>query len=521
MIPPGPRIRAARKKKGITQSDLARAAGISVSYLNLIEHDRRNAGADLVARLAKALDIDPQTLSAARDARLVHDLQNLAAEPLFQDSRLEPDAPRRIVANHPRWAKAIMRLYRDWQAGSEAVEAMSARLTRDPYMVESSHQIMNLITSIRSFSEILEDVPDLPEDVRGAMTTGLTSESRKLGQAARALFDFINDPGNTPRPSTPAEQVNDFLIDRRNYFAELEEAASRLRGRLTRSGTRLNDALFNRLQKKHGLEISFATPEATSMPGTAAQYRYDPQNNRLFLANTLPEASVRFQLVQVLLELELGDLIASLLETADYPPDVLAGIRRSIGNYAAAAFLFPYDAFLEACIKTRYDIQLLRRRFGGSFEQICHRFTTLRNPDAPGISFALLRVDPAGNISKRFSLPDLPLPRGSGACPLLPAYRAFLTPGKIRTRIGVLPEGQKYLYVARTVSKTVGAFGEPDRVYAVMIACELHYIDQVVYGDRLSDHIDRHAVPTGIHCRTCPRTACQHRAIGSVLPPSE
>ncbi len=519
MLPLGPRLRAARKKKGMTQSRLARSAGISVSYLNLIEHDKRNAGPALVEKLARALDIELETLSAAQDARLVHDLENLAAEPLFQDSKLEPGAPRGIVANHPNWAQAIIKLYRTHQASSEAVEAMSERLARDPYMVESSHQIMNIITSIRSFAEILEEVPDLPDEVRTSMAAGLTSESRKLGTAAKSLFDFINDPGNQPRPSTPAEQVNDFLIDRHNFFPDLEEASSRLRTRLTKSGARLNDALFTHLQQKHDVEIRFGTPDATSMPGTAGQYRYDARNGALYLANTLPEASVRFQLVQLLTELEQGDLLNDLLGDTAFSKDVRAGVRRALINYAASAFLFPYDRFLEACEQTRYDIQMLRRIFGGSFEQICHRFTTLRRPGSEGVPFAFLRVDPAGNISKRFSLPHLPLPRGGGACPLLPVYRAFLTPGKIRTQIGSLPEGQKNLYVARTVSKHVGAYGEPDRMYAVMVACELHFVDKVLYGDRLSGNADQHAVPLGIHCRTCPRDKCQHRAIGSVLRP--
>ena len=163
---------------------------------------------------------------------------------------------------------------------------------------------------------------------------------------------------------------------------------------------------------------------------------------------------------------------------------------------------------------------MLQRSFGGSFEQICHRFTTLRRPGLAGVPFAFLRVDPAGNISKRFSLPNLQLPRGGGACPLLPAYRAFLTPGRISTQIGILPDGEKNLYIARTASKHAGAFHEPHRIYAIMIACEFHNIDKVVYGDRLSGHKDRHCTPVGNHCRTCSRTACQHRALGSILRPS-
>ncbi len=517
MIPLGPRLRMARKKRHMTQTDLARAAGISVSYLNLIEHDKRNAGAALVGRLATALGIKPDSLAAVQDARLVQDLESLAAEPLFRDCSLERSAPGHIVSNYPRWAEGILKLYRNYQASSETLEAMSERLCRDPYMVESSHQIINIITSIRSLAEILEQTPDLPEDVRNSMATGLTSESRKLGTAARALFDFINAPERSLRLSTPAEQVNDFLIDRHNYFEELEKASTDLRSRISKPGHRLNDALFEYMQKAHGITVKFGTPVATSTPGTASQYRHDRKHGRLYLANTLPEASVRFQLVQFLVKLEYGDVIAKIMKKYDLSGEVRSGVRRALANYASSAFLFPYEEFHAACENTRYDIQILRRMFGGSFEQICHRCTTLQRPGSQGVPFAFMRADPAGNISKRFTPPGLQLPRGAGACPLLPIYRSFSTPGRIRTRIGALPEGEKYLYIARTVSKHVGAHGEPDRMYAVMIACELHYMDKIVYADRLSERNSRHIIPLGIHCRTCSRENCQHRAMAFVL----
>ena len=275
MTPLGPRLRSARKKKGITQSNLAKSIGISVSYLNLIEHNKRNIGPDLVNRLSRALDIDVNTLSAPQDARLIQDLENLAADPLFKTALLEREAPKNIVSNHPRWAKAILKLHSSLHTSTEALEAMSERLVRDPYMVESSHQILNIITAIRSFSEILEEGSDLPEEVRSSMTVGLSSESRKLGTAAKSLFEFINDPGNSPRPIMPAEQINDFLIDRNNYFAELEDAACALRQRISTSKRRLNDALFDYLSNQHGIKVEFNAPVAASTPGTARQYRHD------------------------------------------------------------------------------------------------------------------------------------------------------------------------------------------------------------------------------------------------------
>ena len=52
----GTRIRERRRMLGMRQGALAKAAGISASYLNLIEHNRRNAAGRVLLALAEALD---------------------------------------------------------------------------------------------------------------------------------------------------------------------------------------------------------------------------------------------------------------------------------------------------------------------------------------------------------------------------------------------------------------------------------------------------------------------------------
>src|SRR3546814_9683149 len=87
----------------------------------------------------------------------------------------------------------------------------------------------------------------------------------------------------------------------------------------------------------------------------------------------------------------------------------------------------PYERFLEDAVRTRYDVDLLRRLYAASVGQACHRLVTLRRPGAEGIRFAFIRSDPAGFVTKRLPLPNLPLPRYGGACPLWAVYRAFQT----------------------------------------------------------------------------------------------
>jgi predicted transcriptional regulator len=172
----------------------------------------------------------------------------------------------------------------------------------------------------------------------------------------------------------------------------------------------------------------------------------------------------------------------------------------------------PYDSFLRAAQDERYDIELLGHRFRASFEQTCHRLTTLRRPGAEGIPFHMLRVDIAGNISKRFSAFGVPFGRFAGACPRWNVFEAFLTPGMIRTQMSQMPDGKVFFEVARTVRKESGGFRAPRSQYAIAVGCDVSYASQMVYADGL-DLTSRDAmVPVGPTCRLCDWTDCEQRA---------
>ena len=111
--------------------------------------------------------------------------------------------------------------------------------------------------------------------------------------------------------------------------------------------------------------------------------------------------------------------------------DVTPLMKMSLLNYLAAAILMPYDDFLECAKKYRYDIELLMHHYAASFEQVTHRLTNLQKPGNEGVPFHFLKTDIAGNVSKRFSLSGIHIPRHGGACPRWNVYIAFLNPGKI------------------------------------------------------------------------------------------
>ena len=158
----------------------------------------------------------------------------------------------------------------------------------------------------------------------------------------------------------------------------------------------------------------------------------------------------------------------------------------------------------------RYDIDILARRFQASFEQVCHRLTTLRRPGAEGVPFHFLRIDIAGNISKSFSASGIRFARFSGACPRWNAHAAFLTPGLIRTQISEMPDGRKYFCIARTLQKDTGGYRGQHAMQALGLGCEMGHAKELVYADGV--RLDQPPVPVGVTCRLCERTDCEQRA---------
>jgi predicted transcriptional regulator len=186
-------------------------------------------------------------------------------------------------------------------------------------------------------------------------------------------------------------------------------------------------------------------------------------------------------------------------------------LKVSLANYLAGATTMPYEAFREACERNGHDIELVRTRFGASFEQVCHRLTTLSRPTARGVPFFMLRVDSAGNISKRFAGAAFPFSRFGGACPRWKIHSAFRTPGKVLTQIVETPDGARYFTLARTVSRLASPYAEEDSELAVGLGCELKHAGRLVYSRGL-DLASPVVTQIGPACRVCERPACPQRA---------
>ena len=319
----------------------------------------------------------------------------------------------------------------------------------------------------------------------------------------------------------PFEAVRDFFFAHQNHFEELDLQAERLADEARGHGGTLSEWLQQRLSRQHGVHVVPTDDDTID-----SQRRYDPTSRVLRLSSGLEPGQQAFQLATQLALLEQTQLIESLLQGAslidDAPTHALA--RIGLANYFASAVLLPYGLFLKTAEAMRYDIDLLARRFGVGFETVCHRLSSMQRPGAPGVPFFFIRVDRAGNISKRQSATHFHFSKTGGTCPLWNVYEAFAQPGRVLRQLARMPDGRTYLWVARTVSHGQRGFGSPSKTFAIGLGCDIRHASRLVYSKGL-DLADQEApTPIGMGCKVCERTACPQRAfpfIGRALDVNE
>jgi predicted transcriptional regulator len=222
-------------------------------------------------------------------------------------------------------------------------------------------------------------------------------------------------------------------------------------------------------------------------------------------------------MAHILGQLECERLIDREVKRARLSTEEACSLARvGLANYFAGALMMPYGRFLEAAQAAQYDVERLQSRFGASFEQVCHRLSTMQRPGSPGIPFYFVKTDIAGNVLKRSSATRFQFARFGGPCPLWNVYRAFASPGQILVQLATTPDDVTYVNVARTVSRPGGFHLARPRSVAVVLGCEVQYATQTVYAAGLDLNSPQAAVPIGPGCRACERTACRHRAVPPV-----
>jgi predicted transcriptional regulator/transcriptional regulator with XRE-family HTH domain len=505
--PIGLRVSTRRKALSVSQAALARAVGVSPSYLNLIEGNKRQVGGALLQRIAAELGIDRDELTGEAEHRLIHELVEAFADPALAGSGMRPDEARHLVATSPQIAAVIARLYRAYTAAMSSSDAYADRLRADPLLSQLLHQVLSGITAIRSSAEILDSVPDLSTEDQTRFLGSISRETRGLTAVARNLIGQFDQTSSSGGFASARREVDDMIFAAQNHFPELEDAAAAERARIEADGPFGEATMANLLSRDHAVTV-----QRSAEPRGGKAYGYDAAAGTLWFRNTVPQSTRQFQMARLIAELHCRDVLDNAPDMRQLASAMAQrGARRYLATYIAGAILFPYARFAADARALRYDVDALSERYNASFEQISHRLVTLRRTDEAGVPFGFLRADPAGRLSKHFPLPGLLLPTSGHACPLWAIYSAFRTPGQIVRQVARFSDGSRFLFVAKAVSRRSSGFADYAPPHSVLLIADILHADDTVYGDGLNLSDSRFDVPVGPTCRLCTRMDCASR----------
>jgi XRE family transcriptional regulator, fatty acid utilization regulator len=441
----GPHLRRLRLERNETQGAMARALGISASYVNLLENNERSVSVQVLLRLFEAYGVDWRDIAEDDSAGQLADLRAALQDPLFTTGRPDLAQIRAALVHAPDLSAAFLRLHRAYLAATDQLLSLS------------EGEAPNLATS-------------------------------------------------------PEAAVHHVFRRNRNHFADLEKAAE---GFWNTPVARDDIYAALKARLRDGVRVTVRLVAVTDLPGTLRQY--DEARHEILLSEALDHTNRIFQLVHMTGLLEQRPLFDALVARSDITdPRGKARLRVELANYFAAAVLMPYDAYLAEARATNYDLDHLATRFGVSFEQACHRATTMQRDGAQGVPFFFMRIDKGGNVTKRFNATDFHLAEYGGACPRLDVHTSFRTPGKIVPQFVEMPDNTQYFVFSRTVDRpTFERHGQDNRL-AVALGCMIDHAPQIGYAEAFTVTRAR-MTPIGINCRICPRATCDQRAHQAVI----
>lgn len=442
----GLRLVRLREQRGYTQARLAQALGVSASYLNQIERNKRPLTATVQERLRAVLG----------------DLGTL----------FDGDAP------------AVLQ------------EALGQTL-RDLGLAEvSANELRSMAGNLPQISQALVE---------------LHRRHLALREHAAALEFQLGEPG--AGLALPAgDQVRDFFNRMHNHIPELDDLAERLFGEWSLAPGHVAPRLRQLLADRHGVMVDVAPLRA----GREKRLLAD-DGRTLWLPDYLEPGQQAFQMAAELALRGHGDLLDAVIARAGFDDDArVAQARIGLSNYFAGALVMPYGRFLRAAEHSGYDIERLAHQFGVGFEAVCHRLSTLARRSAPGLPFFFIRVDRAGNVSKRHSATDFHFSQVGGSCPLWIVYEAFNQPGRILTQTARMPDGRRHFWLSRQVSSGPVGHGQPRKTFAVALGCDLQHAERLVYARGLDIQSPGNSVSIGPGCRVCPREDCMQRAFAQL-----
>ncbi|RED15195.1 helix-turn-helix domain-containing protein [Parasphingopyxis lamellibrachiae] len=445
----GSRLRTIRQRRELDQAGFARTLGISVSYLSQIENDARPITASVTEALERHFPSEWNEPPRDEYERRLAAIREAISDPLFSETPLPAPALSRFVEQYPQLADRMVALHSAYRLAEERRHALG-------------------------------DVIDSTD-----------AESRGDGR------------------QFPWEETRDWFHAVGNYVDTVDVAAERIAAKCSQDNRVTEEALIERLGSKHGLSVRFVSDDTAA----TALREYDRANRCVSISAILPRPSRTFQLAHQLALIELIEPITAIVRGANLQSEASEKLLTvGLGNYAAGAIVMPYARFRDAARALRHDVDRLANRFGVSFEQACHRLSTLQRPGMRGVPMFFFRIDMAGNITKRHSATKMQFARFGGACPLWIAHEAAASPDKIHVQLAETPDGIRYVTMAMGLVKPSGSFQRPSRRFAVALGCEAEQAADFVYADALDLENPAAATPIGTSCRLCPRRNCDQRA---------
>ena len=305
---------------------------------------------------------------------------------------------------------------------------------------------------------------------------------------------------------TPENWVRDYIQQHRNYYPALEQAAETLGGALS-DPLSMAEPMRRRLKEAWGISAR-VVPQAEL--GNITQL-YDADARKFLISSQMKLENRTFALAYQLALVEFAPILERMVAEASPPDQGIAQLlHMSLANYAAGAIMMPYGRFLKACEEMHYSIDRLCGEFGANVEQVAHRFTTLNRPGQRGVPFFMLRVDPAGNISKRYAGDQFPFSRFGGSCPRWNLHAAFQAAGQVVTQLIETPDGHRYFTVARTIERPVKT-DLAGGLLAIGLGCDISHAHKLHCAEGY-DLAKAPVTPVGPACAICPRIDCAQRA---------
>ena len=329
------------------------------------------------------------------------------------------------------------------------------------------------------------------------------------GNIVNKVEDISGKKIDSRKTAFPGEVISDFLQNNKNYFPKLEDFANKVFDKVQKNNRTRYIALCDYLKSEYSITVKDIIPEEDKP--FSKIFLKDKKELLLSDYNTL-ETKKLHAASQIAQEGAFKE-IDKYLSNFNFPSTESKRLTQvALLNYCGAAILMPYKLFHTECKKLKYDLELLQNTFATSFEQVAHRVTCLQDPKLPGIPFHFLRVDMAGNISKRFSLSGIEIPRYGGACPRWNVYSAFTRPGVMQVAVSKMTNGEKYVCIARTVEKGIGRYGQAKSILSIGLGCDAKYAKDFIYTQNLNIQDKQNEIPIGVSCRTCDRLDCSQRA---------